>query len=47
METLFALVLTVAMTNGDYQDVILGVYAANRNAARQLQSRECQLSAGR
>jgi hypothetical protein len=24
METLFALVLTVAMTNGDYQDVILG-----------------------
>lgn len=26
METLFALVLTVAMTNGDYQDVILGVY---------------------
>lgn len=26
METLFALVLTVAMTNGDFQDVILGVY---------------------
>lgn len=26
METLFALVLTIAMTNGDYQDVVLGVY---------------------
>lgn len=26
METLFALVLTVAMTNGDYQDVVLDVY---------------------
>ncbi len=24
--SLFALVLTVAMTNGDFQDVILGVY---------------------
>lgn len=26
MNSLFALVLTVAMTNGDFQDVILGVY---------------------
>lgn len=26
MGELFALVLTVAMTNGDFQDVILGVY---------------------
>jgi hypothetical protein len=40
METLFALVLTVAMTNGDYQDVILGSTTASRNAARKLQSRK-------
>lgn len=26
METLFALVLTVAMTNGEYQDAVIGVY---------------------
>lgn len=26
MNTLFALVLTVGMTNGDFQDVVLGVY---------------------
>ena len=26
MNILFALVLTVGMTNGDFQDVVLGVY---------------------
>lgn len=26
MGTLFALVLTVGITNGDFQDVILGIY---------------------
>ncbi|WP_423957673.1 DUF1482 family protein [Citrobacter freundii] len=26
MSTLFALVLTIGMTNGDFQDVVLGVY---------------------
>ena len=26
MNTLFALVLTVGMTNGDFQDLVLGVY---------------------
>lgn len=26
MNTLFALVLTIAMTNGDYQDVVVDVY---------------------
>jgi len=26
MNTLFALVLTVGMTNGDFQEVVLGVY---------------------
>ena len=26
MNTLFALVLTIGMTNGDFQDVVLGVY---------------------
>lgn len=26
MNTLFALVLTIAMTNGEFQDVVLGVY---------------------
>ena len=45
METLFALVLTVAMTNGDYQDVILGVYDSpqecSRAATEQKVSAEC------
>ncbi|EPZ2459382.1 DUF1482 family protein [Citrobacter youngae] len=36
MSTLFALVLTVAMTNGDYHDVILGVYDSQQ---------ECQSAA--
>lgn len=40
METLFALVLTVAMTNGDYQDVILGVYDSQQECSQQLQSRK-------
>lgn len=26
MNALFALVLTIGMTNGDFQDVVLGVY---------------------
>ena len=26
MQTLFALVLTVGLTNGDFQDVVVGVY---------------------
>lgn len=30
MNTLFALVLTVGMTNGDFQDVVLGVYENER-----------------
>ncbi|POT99538.1 DUF1482 domain-containing protein [Escherichia sp. ESNIH1] len=30
MNTLFALVLTVGMTNGDFQDVVLGVYDNQR-----------------
>lgn len=29
MGTLFALVLTVAMTSGEYQDVVLGVYESH------------------
>ncbi len=45
METLFALVLTVAMTNGDYQDVILGVYDGQQEcslaATEQKVSAEC------
>lgn len=36
MSTLFALVLTVAMTNGDYHDVILGIYDSQQ---------ECQSAA--
>ena len=27
MNILFALVLTIGMTNGDFQDVVLGVYS--------------------
>ncbi|MGU3413735.1 DUF1482 family protein [Enterobacteriaceae bacterium C34A] len=30
MGTLFALVLTVGMTNGEFQDVILGVYESQQ-----------------
>lgn len=30
MNTLFALVLTVGMINGDFQDVVLGVYEDQR-----------------
>ncbi|EOG8089877.1 DUF1482 family protein [Enterobacter roggenkampii] len=45
METLFALVLTVAMTNGDYQDVILGVYDSqqecSQTATEQKVTAEC------
>lgn len=36
MSTLFALVLTIGMTNGDYQDVVLGVYDNQQ---------QCQLAA--
>ncbi|RAY66781.1 DUF1482 domain-containing protein [Enterobacter hormaechei] len=45
METLFALVLTAAMSNGDYQDVILGVYESQQEcsqaATEQRVSAEC------
>lgn len=45
MNTLFALVLTVAMTNGDYQDVVLGVYDSQQEcqdaATEQKVSGEC------
>ncbi|MGS8478159.1 DUF1482 family protein [Escherichia coli] len=45
METLFALVLTVAMTNGDYQDVILGIYDSQQQcgqaATEQKVTAEC------
>ncbi|RKR63992.1 uncharacterized protein DUF1482 [Yokenella regensburgei] len=34
MGTLFALVLTVAMTNGEYQDVILGVYDSQQECSQ-------------
>lgn len=30
MNTLFALVLTVGLTNGDFQDVVLGVYESQQ-----------------
>ncbi|KNC93642.1 DUF1482 family protein [Trabulsiella odontotermitis] len=30
MGTLYALVLTVAMSNGDYQDVVLDVYGSEQ-----------------
>ena len=30
MTTLFALVMTVAMTNGDYQDVVLDIYGSKQ-----------------
>lgn len=36
MGSLFALVLTIGMTNGDYQDVVLGVYDNQQ---------QCQLAA--
>ncbi|MGK9173353.1 YebW family protein [Yokenella regensburgei] len=45
MNTLFALVLTVGMTNGDFQDVVLGVYesqqACEAAAVEQQVSGEC------
>lgn len=34
MGALFALVLTVAMTNGEYQDVILGVYDSHQECSQ-------------
>jgi hypothetical protein len=46
METLFALVLTVAMTNGDYQDVILGSTTAAK-CSQEASEQKCLLSAGR
>ncbi|MBJ9136994.1 DUF1482 family protein [Citrobacter farmeri] len=30
METLYALVLTIVMANGDYQEAVLGVYGSER-----------------
>ncbi|MEK0167978.1 DUF1482 family protein [Pseudescherichia vulneris] len=45
MNTLFALVLTVGMTNGDFQDVVLGVYEDQQQceaaAVEQRVSGEC------
>lgn len=45
MGTLFALVLTVSMANGDFQDVILGVYETQKKcdeaAVEQHVSGEC------
>lgn len=40
MGTLFALVLTVAMTNGDYQDLILGVYDTEAQCKREAQEQQ-------
>lgn len=34
MGAIFALVLTVAMTNGEYQDVILGVYDSQQECSQ-------------
>lgn len=34
MGTLFALVMTVAMTNGEYHDVILGVYDSQQECSQ-------------
>ena len=45
MNTLFTLVLTVGMTNGDFQDVVLGVYEDQRQceaaAVEQQVAGEC------
>lgn len=45
MGSLFALVLTVSMTNGDFQDVVLGVYDSQAQceqaATEQHVSGEC------
>lgn len=45
MNSLFALVLTIGMTNGDYQDVVLGVYdnqqQCQQAAVEQQVSGEC------
>ena len=30
MNTLYALVLTLAMTNGDYQEAVIGVFGSER-----------------
>lgn len=30
MGTMFALVLTITMTNGDYQDAVLGIYGSQQ-----------------
>ncbi|EEA8306687.1 DUF1482 family protein [Salmonella enterica subsp. enterica serovar Rubislaw] len=45
MGTLFALVMTVAMINGEYHDVILGVYDSHQEcqqaASEQKVSADC------
>ncbi len=45
MNTLFTLVLTIGMTNGDFQDVVLGVYesqqACEAAAVEQQVAGEC------
>lgn len=34
METVYALVLTIALTNGDFQDVILDVYPSQQECSQ-------------
>lgn len=45
METLFALVMTVGLTNGDFQDVVVGIYESQQQceaaAVEQLFMGEC------
>lgn len=40
MSTLFALVLTIGMTNGDYQDVVLGVYDDQQQCQLAMQEQQ-------
>lgn len=35
MNTLYALVLTLAMTNGDYQEAVIGVLEVKESVCRQ------------
>ncbi|EMM0378110.1 DUF1482 family protein [Pluralibacter gergoviae] len=40
MNALFALVLTIGMTNGDYQDVVLGVYDDQQQCQLAMQEQQ-------
>ncbi|HDS1113658.1 TPA: DUF1482 family protein [Pluralibacter gergoviae] len=40
MNALFALVLTIGMTNGDYQDVVLGVYDNQQQCQLAMQEQQ-------